>query len=126
MKSKNAYIVIAHGSREKKANAAFADFLKTFRKALPQRQVYGAFLGMAKPTIPESLEKAIGQGAQNIFILPLMFFPGRHIKEDIPKHIAAAKMKYPEVDFHYAGPVAVHPMMSRLLKANLRSARRMA
>lgn len=124
MKSKNAYIVIAHGSREKTANTAFENFVRTFRKAFPRKKVYGAFLGMAKPSIPESLEKAIRDGAVNLFILPLMFFAGSHIKEDIPKHIAAAKMKHPEVDFHYAGPVADHPMMAKLLKANVRTAKK--
>jgi sirohydrochlorin cobaltochelatase len=125
VKSKNAYIVIAHGSREVKANTAFEGFVRVFRKTFPKRQVYGAFLGMAKPSVPDSLEKAIREGAGNIFILPLMFFPGRHIKEDIPKMIAEAKMKHPQVDFHYAGPVAEHPMMSKLLKANIRTAKRL-
>lgn len=124
MKSKSAYIVIAHGSREKEANLAFENFIRIFRKAFPRRTVYGAFLGMAKPSIPESLEKAFRQGAQSIMILPLMFFPGRHIKEDIPKFIADAKLKHPELDFHYAGPVAAHPMMAQLLNANIRSAKK--
>lgn len=126
MKSKSAYIVIAHGSREKKANDAFEIFLQSFRKKFAHKAVYGAFLGMAKPTIPESVAKAVRQGADSIVILPLMFFPGRHIKEDIPKTIADAKMKFPKVDFHYAGPVAEHPMMSQLLKANIRTAKKVS
>lgn len=126
MKSKSSYIVIAHGSREKQANDAFEGFIRTFRKTFPKKDVYGAFLGMAKPSIPESIETAVKKGSDNVVILPLMFFPGRHIKEDIPKFIADAKMKYPAVDFHYAGPVASHPMMAKLLKANVRTARKMS
>lgn len=126
MKSKTAYIVIAHGSKEKEANDAFEGFIHTFKKTFPKKEVLGAFLGFSKPSIPEALEKSVQRGAGNIVILPLMFFPGRHIKEDIPKYIADAKMKYPAVDFHYAGPVASNPMMAKLLKANVRTARKMS
>ncbi len=113
---KSAYIVIVHGSRDAEANTGFEVFLNQFREAFPGREVYGAFLELAKPSIPEALESAIQKGAEEIFILPMMFFPGRHVKEDIPRFIQEAKSKHPQVDFHYASPLADHPLMVELLK----------
>ena len=118
---KSAYVVIAHGSRDEKANKAFFQFLKSFRRVCYGKKVEGAFLELAKPTIPEAIEKSIRGGAREIFILPLMFFPGKHVKRDIPLYIQEAKAKHPALDFHYAGPLAGHPMLLKLLKAKAQS-----
>lgn len=111
-----AYLVIAHGSRDREGNQAFFDFLEKFRKAYPRRHVEGTFLELAKPSIPEGIEACVARGAKEIFVLPLMIFPGRHVKEDIPRFIQEAKAKHPEVDFHYSGPLADHPLMLELLE----------
>ena len=113
---KICYLVIAHGSREREANQAFFEFLERFRQASQPRLVEGAFLELAKPSIPEGIEACIAKGAREIIILPMMFFPGRHVKEHIPRFIEEAKARYPEVDFHYAGPVSEHPMLLSLLE----------
>ena len=113
---KSAYLVIAHGSREAEANQAFFEFLEKFRKAYPHRLVEGAFLELSKPEIPQGIENCVEKGASEIIILPMMFFPGRHVKQDIPRLIEEAKARHPEVDFHYAGPVSEHPMLLSLLE----------
>ncbi len=113
---KSAYLVIAHGSRDPEANQAFFEFLERFRKVYPERLVEGAFLELARPAIPRGIENCIAHGVSEIIILPMMFFPGRHVKEDIPRLIKEAKARHPEVDFHYAGPVSEHPMLLSLLE----------
>ena len=117
---KSAYIVIAHGSREKESNLAFLALMKKFRASFPKRKVEHAFLELAKPGIPEAIEKCIKSGAKELFIIPMMLFPGRHVKEHIPQFIQEAKMKHPEVDFHYSGPLSDHPMLVSLLKEKTR------
>lgn len=113
---KSAYLVIAHGSREAEANRDFFEFLERFRKAFPHRLVEGAFLELAKPSIPEGIENCIAREVSEIIILPLMFFSGKHVKESIPRFIEEAKARYPEVDFHYAGPVSENPLLLALLE----------
>ena len=120
---KSAYLVIAHGSREAEANQAFFEFLERFRKAYPQRLVEGSFLELAKPAIPQGIENCIARGVTEIIILPMMFFPGRHVKEDIPRSIEEAKARHPEVDFHYAGPVSEHPLLLSLLEEKAKQAK---
>jgi sirohydrochlorin cobaltochelatase len=112
---KSAYLVIAHGSRDKEANDAFSEFLNQLRQAFPKRHVQGAFLELCKPSIPEAIASCIAEGMTQIFILPLMFFPGRHVKKDIPAFIEEAKARHPDVDFHYSGPLASDSRMLKLV-----------
>ena len=109
------YLMIAHGSRETRANEAFFEFLGKFRKAYPKKKVQGAFLELASPNIPEAIEKCVQSKADSIVIIPLMLFPGRHVKEHIPKFVQEAKSRHPEVDFHYAGPLSEDGMLIPLL-----------
>ncbi len=113
---KKAFIVIAHGSREKASNDSFFNFLKKFRKEYTGRLVQPAFLELAEPSIAEAIDLCAERGIQDIVIVPLMFFAGRHVKKDIPEVIEKAKMRHPEIDFHYAGPLAEHPGMFKILK----------
>ena len=117
----SVYLVIAHGSREAKSNQAFWDFLDSFQRVYPHRSVQGAFLELAKPNISEAIEKCIADGATEITIIPLMLFPGRHVKDDIPRIMEEARAKHSAVDFHYAGPLADHPAMLTLLEEKAKS-----
>ena len=114
-----AYLIIAHGSRETRANEAFFEFLEKFRKTYPKKKVQGAFLELASPNIPDAIEKCVQTKADSIVIIPLMLFPGRHVKEDIPHIMEEAKAKHPELDFHYAGPLSDHPMLMSLMEEKL-------
>ena len=116
---KDAYLVIAHGTRDPEGKKAFGDFLEKFRAAYPHRSIEGAFLSMAKPTVPEAIERCAEKGAGQIFVIPLLFFPGRHAKEDIPRYIQEAKANHPEIDFHYASPLAENPALFSLLEGKM-------
>ena len=106
-KNKSAYLLIAHGTRDPEGEEAFFNFVEEFRRAFPDRKIEPSFLEICRPSIPEGIEKCIQGGTREIFVLPLMLFPGRHVKEDIPRQIQEAKSRYPEIDFHYSGPLAL-------------------
>ena len=106
-KHKAAYLLIAHGTRDEEGKNAFFQFVEEFRAVFPDRRVEPAFLELVHPSISEGIENCIKGGAEEIFVLPLMLFPGRHISQDIPAEIQAAKKGHPEVDFHYAGALAL-------------------
>ena len=115
----SAYLLIAHGSRDPQANQAFQDFLQRFREAHPKREVEGAFLELAKPGIPEGIEKCAGFGATEIFVQPLLLFPGRHVKEHIPQFIKEATKKHPGVVFHYGQSLSEGEALLRLLQEKM-------
>ena len=111
--NKSAYLLIAHGTREKEGEKAFFQFVEEFQRSFPHRNVQPAFLELSRPTIAEGIESCIQAGAREVFVLPLMLFPGRHVNQDIPHQIQEAKRAYPHVDFHYAGALALHPQKKR-------------
>lgn len=104
---KSAYLLIAHGTRDREGEEAFFKFVEEFRESFSDRLIEPAFLELCRPSIREGIEACLRGGATEVFVLPLMLFPGRHIKEDIPRAIEEAKTTHPEVDFHYAGPLAL-------------------
>ena len=114
-KPKTYYVLIAHGSRDEKSNADFMGLVSRFEKKYPKRKACGAFLELAKPGIEEALIACAKSGADEIFILPLMFFLGRHAKKDIPELIRKVKANYPKIDFHYASPIADQSAFLRVL-----------
>ncbi len=105
--AKFAYLLIAHGTRDPEGKEAFFQFVDEFRAAFPERRVEPAFLELVRPSISEGIEACVQGGAEEVFILPLMLFPGRHVKEDIPAQIQEAKRRFPQVDFHYTGALAL-------------------
>ena len=107
--------MIAHGTRDKDGEQAFFRFVEEFRHAFPQRNVQPAFLELSCPSIPEGIDSCVKAGAEEIFVLPLMLFPGRHVNQDIPLQIQEAKHRHPQVDFHYAGALALAPSRQKRL-----------
>ncbi|MBI3307160.1 MAG: CbiX/SirB N-terminal domain-containing protein [Candidatus Omnitrophica bacterium] len=115
----SAYLLIAHGSREKESNQAFEKFTDELRRRFPERDVQPAYLELVKPDISEAIELCVSRGAEEIFVIPLMLFPGRHVKEHIPQFVQEAKKKHPHIDFHYAGPLSDQPLMIELVDQSI-------
>ncbi len=116
MRSKEAMVIIAHGSREAESNQAFLQLVDKFRTFYPEKHVQAAFLELAKPLIHEAIELCVSKGAEEITVMPLMFFQGKHVKTDIPAIIEKAKASHPQVDFHYTKPLAEYPGLLEAMK----------
>jgi sirohydrochlorin cobaltochelatase len=54
----------------------------------PDFLVGTAFLTLLQPDLPLALREAVAAGAGEIHVLPLFFFSGKHVLEDIPRLIA--------------------------------------
>lgn len=115
MKKKIAYVLIAHGSRDPAGPEAFWELVRRMRKALAGRRVEGAFLELVSPDLEKTIRKCLREGIQTFIVLPLLLFPGRHTRKDLPQRLADLKMKYPDLDFHYARPLGADPLLRDLL-----------
>ena len=60
-------------------------------------EVRAAFLGLVEPDLPAAVAAAVAAGASEIRILPLFFFSGRHVLEDVPRLAAEARAAHPGV-----------------------------
>ena len=113
---KSFYLLIAHGSRQNQANRELFKLVEKFRKAYPKRRIEGCFLEIASPSIPVGIQICIDKGAEEIFVIPLMVFTGRHVQEHIPSYIREARIQHPELDFHFGTPLADHPLLLKILE----------
>ena len=90
-------------------------------KLRPDEQVVMAFNEFCAPSVDESIEVLIEGGAEEIQVLTTMLTPGGyHSETEIPDDLAAAKERYPEVDFSYVWPVQTDDFagfLSQLLEA---------
>lgn len=110
-----ALLIVSHGSRRSESNRE-VEVLVT--KIFPLVDghfdiVETAFLELASPLIPDSIECCIRQGATEILVMPYFLAAGRHVAEDIPEIIAAAKQNHPGVSM----TIATHLGASSLMPA---------
>ena len=99
-----ALVVVAHGSRREASNEevrVLADNLSkradgTFDRVIP------AFLELADPSIPDGIEQAILDGADEVLVFPYFLTAGRHVAEDIPEEVEKVKARYPNANVRIA------------------------
>ena len=106
MSSPRLYLFIAHGSREPAAAEGFSVLLESLKKSLSPRLVKGAYLTLNEPSIKAAIEAEIKNGIEDFVIVPLFFFEGTHLKNDIPGILADLKLKHPQIDFQIMPPIA--------------------
>ncbi|MFD1067762.1 sirohydrochlorin chelatase [Oceanobacillus locisalsi] len=107
----DAVVYIGHGSRREEGNTQFKRFIASVMEEVdvPNQEI--AFLELTNPTIAETLEKLITQGAKRFLIVPVLLFSALHHKLDIPEEIAAVQKEYPFISFKMTAPFGTYPYM---------------
>ena len=113
----NALLLIAHGSRRTQSN----DEIRALARQVGERagtafeRVDCAFLELAEPSIGGGIARLAEAGAQHVLVLPYFLSDGRHVHEDIPAQVDAARQAHPHVDIDIAPYVGTAPAMPELL-----------
>jgi sirohydrochlorin cobaltochelatase len=89
---------------------------------LPERLFATGFLELSAPSIRESLEILIQQGAKEIIAMPAMLLAAGHIKNDIPNELNAVQTLYPDVKISYGTALGVHPYMLQAAEEKIATA----
>lgn len=118
-----AVVFVAHGSRAAAANDAHV----AAAEQLAERtgvEVRPAFLELAEPSIPEAITAAVDAGADEVLVLPLFLYPGRHVATDIPALVEEARAARPSTPIELLEPFGADPAVISLLAEQV--ARRLA
>ena len=112
-----ALIIIAHGSRRQEANNEIVNLTNSVEKIAGNEYglVAHAFLELAKPTLLQSIENVINQGATDITIMPYFLNSGNHVTRDIPKILETAQKKYPDCTLRMAAYIGMIEEMPELI-----------
>jgi len=97
-------LLIAHGSRREASNEEVRTLSERLRVAADANfhEIGCAFLELAEPSIPDGIEALIGNGAEQVIVLPYFLAAGRHITEDIPAEVAIKQRQHPQISITIA------------------------
>ncbi len=129
---KKATIILSHGSKNEKSNKQFKQLvekinngnedciccskIQDFKKS---HIIRGAFLELAEPIFEKVIEEIVDNGIKNITILPLFFFAGYHVREDIPERIIDLKNNYSDLNFTLLEPIGLSKEFPEFIKEQL-------
>ncbi len=109
-----AILLVSHGSRSPRSRQENIDLLGRLQEKSGIALGEAAFLETDTPSIPEGIDRCASQGAREILVMLNFLNSGRHVLEDIPALVEAAKKKYPEIVFRVTPPVGTHPAITDL------------
>lgn len=111
----DAIVYIGHGSRLEEGIQHFRNFIGSVKKEIniPVQKI--AYLEINSPSIEETMEKVIQNGATSILVVPVLLFAAAHYKRDIPDELRKVKNKYPFVHFIVTAPLDIHEKMIDLV-----------
>jgi sirohydrochlorin ferrochelatase len=110
-------IVLAHGSRREQSNEEIRELTRNIASHSDNTYVTTkcAFLEIALPSIPDTIDKCIEQGATSIVALPYFLSEGNHVATDIPGIFNEKREQYPEVNMELKDYVGKSPEMFSLV-----------
>jgi sirohydrochlorin cobaltochelatase len=94
---KPGVILFAHGSRDPQWARPFERLAATVSRKLPGSEVKLAFLELMQPSLQEAVAALHERGINNLRVVPVFLGQGSHLKEDLPKLVAAASAAHPGV-----------------------------
>jgi sirohydrochlorin ferrochelatase len=93
-----AVLLVAHGSRDPRAEVVVRELAGKVRELIPGRLVRVAFLDFTSPSVGEALRDLVAAGVREVVAVPLLFAPGYHLRVDLPAAIAEVRAGQPGLD----------------------------
>ena len=92
-----AIVLLAHGARDPRWAEPFARVADRVREAAPELVLELAFLEGQPPSLEDAADRLAKGGARSIRVVPLFFGRGGHLREDVPRRVAAIAVSLPGV-----------------------------
>ena len=92
---KHAIVLFAHGARDPQWALPFRKIQRAIKARRPGIAVELAFLEITEPSLDQTVAKLVAAGRKHITIAPLFMAQGGHLKQDLPKLLAAIRGEHP-------------------------------
>lgn len=93
-----AIVLIGHGSPDPDWAAPVEEVARTIQANQPACPVATAYLSGGQASLDQALTQVTQRGAREVTILAcLLSAGGRHVKQDLPQLVAAAKHRWPDI-----------------------------
>ena len=93
--TRSALLVMAHGTPLENANEPIRRLTAWLYEATGYTLAALAYLDCNTPRIADAIDALAAQGAQKIVALPYFLHRGRHLRQDLPTLLAAARQRHP-------------------------------
>ena len=101
-------VLLGHGSRDPAWREPMDAVAARVRKRAPDLLVDCAFLEWQSPDLEAAIDAMAAQGATSVAVLPMFVGLGKHVREDLPKRIAAARERHPRLAIRDLASVGEH------------------
>ncbi|AFZ67787.1 precorrin-8X methylmutase [Deinococcus peraridilitoris] len=115
-------VLAGHGSRDPDGLRHFETLAALMRQRAGQQVFTHGYLEFASPTIDEAVRENIARGSREIVMVPGVLLAASHAKNDMPSELLALQREYPDVKFHYAAAMDLHPLILELCRERLLAA----
>lgn len=120
---KDTILLVGHGSRDPAGNDEIEEFARRWRARQPHWTIEVCFIEFAEVLVDGGLARA-ARGARRVIVVPLILNAAGHVKMEIPEHIEAARMRYPQTEFIYVPHLGACDPILAVLKRRLTHAMR--
>lgn len=90
-------VLFAHGARDPEWARPFEAIRDRIRTTRPECPIELAYLEIMNPPLDQAIANLIGKGASAITVFPIFMAQGGHLKQDIPRILAAIRAANPHV-----------------------------
>lgn len=115
MNSKNALLVMVHGSPRPSSNGSMFQVVEQVKATNAFDLVQVGFMELNEPPIPDAIDLLVEQGATNVVAVPYFLHAGTHVADDLPTLLEEAQEKYPHVEFSMGDYLGHDPLLMDVL-----------
>ena len=76
---------------------------------LPGERIVLAFLELMRPSLPECAAALHGEGVRSLRVVPVFLGSGAHLKDDLPRLVAAIHGEFPDLQIAVEPPIGEQP-----------------
>ncbi|MFY0406933.1 sirohydrochlorin chelatase [Solicola sp. PLA-1-18] len=122
-----ALVAVAHGSRDPRSAATITALTETVACMRPDLRIETAFLELADPSFPTTVDRLVAEGYDEIVVVPLLITRAFHATVDVPAAIETAAQRHPGLKIHATDVLGTNngtlDVLDRRLRAALSGAR---
>ena len=108
-KIQRALVLFAHGARDPQWARPFQQLVTELGELLPGERIVLAFLDLMQPSLPACAASLHGEGVRSLRVVPVFLGSGGHLKDDLPRLVAAIWRDYPDLEIAIEPPIGEQP-----------------
>lgn len=105
MPNTEAIVLFGHGARDPQWAEPMKRLQGILNQALPHHTIELAFLELMAPSLPDCVDQLVGQGVQQVQVVPIFFGKGGHLKNDFPVLLDQLRQQHPALSLSASSAV---------------------